>query len=191
MSTREGDITVFLPLTFNGMVTFRRQRGTTDIAFLPAFAALARIVRRSKNEMLVSLSSTTPHTETSIPSEGEDYCIIGTREGRITVGLYGQDEGAAVAQPEGRIGGIVGALVGIGVRSAATVLQASTNLGISTVQATVSTALGSAMLVKDHAMDSAARARLSAVEGGRQARAQLMQARGEILQARSQFRPQG
>lgn len=191
MSSRDGDISVFLPLTFDGMVTFRSQRGTTNIAFLPAFAALARVVRGSSNEMLVSLSSTTTHTEMSTPSEGEDYCIIGTRDGRITVGLYGQDEGAAAAQGGG-IGGLVSALVGMGVKSATNVLQASTNVGISTVQATVSSARDSAMLVKGHAMDSAARARMSAVEGASksvlQVRAQLLQARSQILQAGSQFR---
>lgn len=190
MSTRDGDITVFLPVNFDGMVAFRSRRGTTSITFLPAFAGLARVVRGSNNEMLVSLSPTTLHTEVSTPTEGEDYCIIGTRDGRIKVGLYGRDEEAAAAQGGG-IGGLVSALVGIGFKSAATIVQASTNLGISTVQASVASARDSAMLVKDHAMDSAARARMSAVDGGRQARGSVMQVRAQLMQAKSQIKQAG
>ena len=190
VSTRDGDIAVFLPVNFNGLVAFRSRRGTTNITFLPAFAGMASVVRGNNSEMLVSLSPSTVHTDASTPREGEDYCVIGTREGRIKIGLYGQDEEAAVAQ-SGGVGGLVSALVGIGFKSAATIVQASTNLGMSTVQATVASARDSAMLVKDHALNSAARARMSAVDGGRQARGSAMQVRAQFMQAKNQMKQAG
>ncbi|KZT67336.1 hypothetical protein DAEQUDRAFT_729187 [Daedalea quercina L-15889] len=191
VSTRDGNITVFLPPSYDGVVAFRTRRGQSGITFLPAFAAHAGIIRGSDHDILVSLSPRTAHTEVSVPQEGEDYCIIGTRDGKITVGLHGQDEEESAASQSSGLADLVGVLVGTGAKQLGSIMQTGTNAGMraldATMQATASAresalqareyAVGngnrarwSALQARDYAMDSANRARASAIQGTRQAR---------------------
>ncbi|KZT67327.1 hypothetical protein DAEQUDRAFT_729180 [Daedalea quercina L-15889] len=103
VSTRHGNITVFLPPTFNGSIAFRTRRGPSGISFLPAFASRARVLRGTDREMLVNLSST-PTADTSKQTAGQagdDYCVIGTRHGKIAIGIYGVDTEADVVRSGG------------------------------------------------------------------------------------------
>ena len=105
VSTRHGNITVFLPPSFNGTIAFRTRRGLKGVSFLPHFAARARVVRGNDRGMLVSLCPT-PTAEdiakaAQPPQAGDDYCVIGTRHGKVVIGIYGLDSEADVIQAGG------------------------------------------------------------------------------------------
>ncbi|KAF9818259.1 hypothetical protein IEO21_02887 [Rhodonia placenta] len=93
VSTRSGNITVFLPASFAGPIAFRRQGGSSGIQLLPALAARARITRGTDREMLVVISPDVAPDAVPLPAhEGDDCCVIGTRHGKITVGINGVDQ---------------------------------------------------------------------------------------------------
>ncbi|TFY68844.1 hypothetical protein EVJ58_g767 [Rhodofomes roseus] len=173
VSTCHGNINVFLPSNYDGIVAFRTRRGTSGISFLPAFAARARVLRGNDHEMLVSLSSTTTHMEAFSPQESEDYCIIGTRHGKITIGLHGKDDESAVIQSSG-ISGLVGALVGTGAKQIGDIVQMGTKASMklleSTLQASSTTARDTAMQARQVALDHANWARMTATETARLSR---------------------
>lgn len=102
VSTRHGNIVVFLPPTFNGSIAVRTRRGPTGVAFLPNFASRARLIRRSDRGMLINLSPTPTAADMAKASQlGEDYCVISTRHGRVAIGIYGVDSEADVVQTGG------------------------------------------------------------------------------------------
>lgn len=130
LSTRDGNITVFLPSTFCGAVGIRTRRGPSGVQLLPAFAERARVVRGSDREMLLVLpsSSLVPSSSTATTAanaqEGDDYCIIGTRSGRITIGLSGLDQAPGAGRPSGT--GLIKrfeALVGAGAKQFETIVE--------------------------------------------------------------------
>ncbi|KAH9930280.1 uncharacterized protein B0H18DRAFT_994153 [Fomitopsis serialis] len=182
VSTRHGNITIYLPPNYDGVIALRTRRGPSGVTFLPAFAAQARVVRGNDHEMLVSLSSTTSHTEVSTPQENEDYCIVGTRHGKITIGLHGQDEESAVARSNGLVD-LVGALVGTGAKQFGSMIQGSTQAGLkileSTLQASAS-ARANALQAQQSAREIALQAQQSARENSLQAQ---QSARESALQA--------
>ncbi|KAI0923491.1 hypothetical protein AcV5_009020 [Taiwanofungus camphoratus] len=92
ISTRHGNIVVLLPPTFHGPVAFRTRSGRSNIIFLPAFAERARTLRGSDRETFVHLSPSAANAEISANSQGDDYCLISTRHGKIIVGLSGIDQ---------------------------------------------------------------------------------------------------
>jgi len=131
VSTRTGRITVFLPVTFSGMIAFHTRNGPKGINFMPAFAERMRIVRGSDREMLVVLSS----VDTAAPSgstldangtsrEGDDYCAISTRHGKITIGLCGQDEASSARLNDGGLIGKFEALMEAGAKQLGTMVEA-------------------------------------------------------------------
>lgn len=88
----QGNIVVLLPPTFHGPVAFRTRSGRSNIIFLPAFAERARTLRGSDRETFVHLSPSAANAEISANSQGDDYCLISTRHGKIIVGLSGIDQ---------------------------------------------------------------------------------------------------
>lgn len=190
VSTRDGDITVYLPPEYNGVVAFRTRRGSSGITFLPAFAAHAEVVHGNDDEMLVSVSSTVSHTGVSAPQEGADYCIIGTRDGKITIGLHGQDDGSTVVQSKPLVGRVGGRL-GTSTKQLGSMIQASTKAGIKVLDATFQVSASaresalqvreSVLQVRECAMDNASRVKATATQSTQQAMDSVMQARSQLL----------
>ncbi|CCM01363.1 uncharacterized protein FIBRA_03413 [Fibroporia radiculosa] len=129
VSTRHGKIAVFLPPTFTGVVSFHRHGGPSGIHFLPEFASRARTVRASDGDVLVTLTSpidtSSSHSDYALPREGEDCCVIGTRHGKITVGISGVDQLPDKLHSSG--GGLISrfeALVDAGTKQFETMVEA-------------------------------------------------------------------
>ncbi|EPT02941.1 hypothetical protein FOMPIDRAFT_1022586 [Fomitopsis schrenkii] len=105
VSTRHGNIMVFLPPTFNGSIAVRTRRGPNGVAYMPNFATRARLVRRSDREMLINLSPTPSPADlvksAQASQKGDDYCVISTRHGKVAIGIYGLDSEADVVQAGG------------------------------------------------------------------------------------------
>ncbi|KAI0923506.1 hypothetical protein AcW1_006444 [Taiwanofungus camphoratus] len=100
VSTRRGNIIV-LP-AFDGTVAFRTRRGRSGFKLLPAFAQRARITRISGRKTLIALSSSNLDRHdfsTSPQDKGDDYCVVSTRRGHITIGLSGVDQVPSSQEP--------------------------------------------------------------------------------------------
>ncbi|TFY54824.1 hypothetical protein EVJ58_g8632 [Rhodofomes roseus] len=165
VSTRHGNIIVFLPPTFDGSVAFRSRRGPSGVTFLPAFASRARVVRGSNREMLVSLSSTPTDATSLRPAgqTGDDYCVIGTRHGKVTIGIYGLDSESDVIQGGG-LAAQLEALVESGAKQLETWFAAGAKALESTLQARRS-AVDNTRQVRARAISNPQRARTEAVLG--------------------------
>jgi len=112
ISTRHGNIIVMLPQTFNGTICLRQRHGGTH--FLPAFAARKSLVRATDREALLVLGG----GEGTVQGDGIDRCVIGSRGGRVTIGISGLDV------YEGPVGaGGLFKLIGDAVQAGAKVLE--------------------------------------------------------------------
>ncbi|OCH85889.1 hypothetical protein OBBRIDRAFT_784171 [Obba rivulosa] len=134
ISTRDGAITVFFPLAFSGPIAFRTRRGREGIMFLPELAKRASIVRATDHEVLVVLSSpdaqdapaATSHVQFKT-TPGDDCAMIGSRHGKITVGISGMDRLDNTVAPPGilqKIGGLIETSVTAFVQSHAKAIEA-------------------------------------------------------------------
>ncbi|KAH9930215.1 uncharacterized protein B0H18DRAFT_993783 [Fomitopsis serialis] len=147
VSTRHGNITVFLPPSFDGSVAFRSRRGASGITFLPHFASRARVVRGSDREMLA----------------GDDYCVIGTRHGKVVIGIYGLDTEADAIQ-SGGLAEQLGALVESGAKQLETWLTAGAKALETSLQARRGAA-DNARQTRARALSNPLRARSEAIMG--------------------------
>lgn len=78
MRSHTGDVIVYLPETFSGVVRTESVKG--EMRFLPALAGRMRVLKSMERETMVILG------------EGKgDLCEIFTRRGRIVVGIAGRD----------------------------------------------------------------------------------------------------
>jgi len=86
VSSRKGDIVVFLPKTFTGVVHLLTKKG--EMVVLPALASIMNVVKSSDKEVILML----------VPGNGTDnsgettLCQLNARKGTVVVGLGGQDQ---------------------------------------------------------------------------------------------------
>ncbi|EMD39349.1 hypothetical protein CERSUDRAFT_112989 [Gelatoporia subvermispora B] len=134
VTTRHGAITVFLPATFNGPIAFRTRRGREGITFLPEMARRTSIVRASDSEVLVVLTKSDSEHEPASTSHvqfqrtaGDDCALIGTRHGKILVGISGVDRlDTTVAPPSllQKLGGLIESKVNTFLQTHAKAIEA-------------------------------------------------------------------
>lgn len=90
-----GAITLFLPPTFDGLIQIRRRHGSVE--FLPEFARNARVVQGSDKGSLIryagpdSVTPTSTIIESDLMSDWLDHCLVGSRTGKIVIGISGVD----------------------------------------------------------------------------------------------------
>ncbi|KAH9941993.1 hypothetical protein B0H21DRAFT_538944 [Amylocystis lapponica] len=90
VSTRSGNIVVLLPLNFNGTVCVRQRNGGANL--LPQFAARMRLVRATDREKLMVLDGgDLADAQNQNQADSSDHCVIGTRHGKVMIGLSGLD----------------------------------------------------------------------------------------------------
>ncbi|OCH85930.1 hypothetical protein OBBRIDRAFT_807142 [Obba rivulosa] len=144
VSTRHGAITVFLPPTFSGVMVFRTRRGRDGIVFLPELAKHVSIIRATDREVLAVLSSPNAQREPSATSHmqsqktpGDGCVIIGTRHGKITVGISGVDHLNAMGALPGlfkKLGGLIEMKINTFVQAQVRALEAKLTGGEPQVQ---------------------------------------------------------
>jgi len=87
--SRKGDILLFLPKTFCGVVQLSTRKG--GLQLLPALAAIMRVVKETDNEALLLLGNQTMSKSNSGDNQALDFCQLNSRTGKLIVGLSGQD----------------------------------------------------------------------------------------------------
>jgi len=83
--TRRGDIVLFLPDTFSGVIQLSTRRGSLE--FLPGLAAIMKVIKRSDKDALVSVGDYTMSGDT----KHVDFCQLTSRSGNLIVGLSRKD----------------------------------------------------------------------------------------------------
>ncbi|KAI0923492.1 hypothetical protein AcW1_006437 [Taiwanofungus camphoratus] len=135
ISTRHGNITVLLPPTFHGVIAISTRQGQSGMTFLPAFAGRAQVVRGSDRETLIFLSPSAVGSGSN-DGQGQDYCVVGTRHGKIMIGLSGVDQ--VPASIEG--GGLfkkLGDLVQLGAKEIGVRVQSTVQARMQVLEATL------------------------------------------------------
>jgi hypothetical protein len=87
-----GEIMLFLPKTFSGMVQLKSRKG--KFRFLPELAADMRMIKRSDKEVLFFVGDPTSAVlGAATPSQSAiDFCQLSSGSGRLIVGLSGLDK---------------------------------------------------------------------------------------------------
>ena len=80
-----GDIKLFLPDTFSGVIQLSTRKG--NLNFLPGLAAVMKVIKRSDKDALVSIGDYTMSGDTN----HVDFCQLTSRSGQIIVGLSRTD----------------------------------------------------------------------------------------------------
>ncbi|KAI0791974.1 hypothetical protein C8Q75DRAFT_753847 [Abortiporus biennis] len=86
--TRHGNITVFIPPNFNGVLNLHSRKGV--VTFLDGFSRLARVVNGNDYEALVLFGSENLSLA-DLGSPNVDTCWLSTRSGKLTIGVSGVD----------------------------------------------------------------------------------------------------
>jgi len=86
--SKSGKVTIFLPRNFRGPLQLKTRKGT--FVFLPALTETMRILNAEDHEALVLVGDQSAPDMPGSPVMG-DYCQLGTKSGKITVGLSGED----------------------------------------------------------------------------------------------------
>ncbi|KAF9460530.1 hypothetical protein BDZ94DRAFT_1169452, partial [Collybia nuda] len=87
--SRRGDIVLLIPKTYCGAIQLSTRQGS--IQFLPALAALMRIVRNDDDEALVLVGDQTMSRTNREQTQKLDFCQLNSRGGKLIVGISGQD----------------------------------------------------------------------------------------------------
>jgi len=86
--SRKGDIVVFLPETFTGVVHLLTKKG--EMVVLPALASIMNVVKSSEKEVILMIA---PGNGTDNSGDHEtSLCQLNARKGTVVVGLGGQDQ---------------------------------------------------------------------------------------------------
>jgi hypothetical protein len=84
-----GNIVLFLPETFTGIVHLMTRKG--EMAVLPALASIMKVVKTSEREIIFMI--TPKNFPNGADNSGETtLCQLSTRKGTIVVGLSGHDQ---------------------------------------------------------------------------------------------------
>ncbi|KDQ13054.1 hypothetical protein BOTBODRAFT_33929 [Botryobasidium botryosum FD-172 SS1] len=89
--TRKGDIRLFVPPNFRGIVNLYSKKG--DLKILPGLARTMRVLSAKPEEMLIMIGTVEglPSSANANTWEG-DFAQLVTRDGHVTVGVYGDDK---------------------------------------------------------------------------------------------------
>jgi len=89
--TKDGDIRLFVPPNFRGILNLFSKKG--DLKILPGLARTMRVLSAKPEEMLIMIGSVEglPSSEASSTWEG-DFAQLTSRKGSIMVGIYGEDK---------------------------------------------------------------------------------------------------
>lgn len=85
VSSRKGDIVVFLPETFTGVVHLLTKKG--EMVVLPALGGITNVVKSSEKEVILMIGS----KNGTVNSGETSLCQLNTRKGTVVVGLRGRD----------------------------------------------------------------------------------------------------
>nr|GAT45710.1 predicted protein [Mycena chlorophos] len=85
ISTRSGNVVLFIPPTFSGAIQLHTKRG--EMQFLPGITSEMRVVKATETEYLVFVGAQHIGGEQT-PA---DFCRLRTRRGNIMVGIRGKD----------------------------------------------------------------------------------------------------
>ncbi|TCD65802.1 hypothetical protein EIP91_002195 [Steccherinum ochraceum] len=97
VSTRHGNIVVFVPPTFAGALQLRTRRG--NVQFLPEFERNARLLNASDKGALVLFGQNVQNPVIDMHDLISDSCMLSTRHGRIVIGVSGVDHYDEVQGP--------------------------------------------------------------------------------------------
>ncbi|KAF8159515.1 hypothetical protein B0H34DRAFT_703816 [Crassisporium funariophilum] len=88
ITSRKGNIVLFLPPSYSGLVHLTTRKGTMDV--LPALAGIMKVVKTTDKEVifLVEGQNSTQEIDTSRETA---LCQLSTRTGNVIVGLGGRD----------------------------------------------------------------------------------------------------
>lgn len=89
VTSRKGNIVLFLPKSFSGVVHLMTRKG--QMAVLPALASIMNIVKTSDKEIIFMIAPENLHNGADNSSE-TTLCQLKTRKGTIVVGLSGHDQ---------------------------------------------------------------------------------------------------
>jgi len=89
--TKKGDIRLFVPPNFRGIVNLYSKKG--DLKILPGLARTMRVLSAKPEEMLVMIGTVDglPSSATNNTWEG-DFAQLVSQMGNVTVGIYGEDK---------------------------------------------------------------------------------------------------
>jgi len=87
VSSRKGNIVVFLPETFTGVVHLLTRKG--EMVVLPALASIMKVVKTSTKEVIFMIP---PKNAADSSGSETTLCQLNTRKGTIVVGLAGHDQ---------------------------------------------------------------------------------------------------
>ncbi|PPQ64774.1 hypothetical protein CVT24_007860 [Panaeolus cyanescens] len=85
-TSRSGNIVLFLPRNFVGVVHLSNRKG--QLLILPALQSISRMVKNSEKEVIFMIGG---HEDASDLSREASFCQANTRTGSIIIGLSGQD----------------------------------------------------------------------------------------------------
>lgn len=85
VSTRDSTIAVMLPPTFQGTLHLHQRHG--NVKLLPAFNARTNVIRKHDRDVFMVVGNANANSA----DESIDRCFIGTRDGKVTIGLSGVD----------------------------------------------------------------------------------------------------
>jgi hypothetical protein len=85
-----GDIILFLPSTFSGVIHLTTRKGSLHL--LSGLAAAMKVIKKTDKEALVSMGDNAVYGDT----KHVDFCQLTSRSGKLIVGLTGQDSHAQV-----------------------------------------------------------------------------------------------
>jgi len=89
VTSRKGNIVLFLPETFTGIVHLMTRKG--EMAVLPALANIMKVVKTSEREIIFMI--TPKNFPNGADNSGETtLCQLSTRKGTVVVGLSGRDQ---------------------------------------------------------------------------------------------------
>jgi len=92
VTSRKGNIVLFLPVTFSGVVHLMTRKG--KMLVLPALASTMKVVKTSDKEIIFMIAPKNPQNGADNSSE-TTLCQLNTRKGTVVVGLSGHDQYAS------------------------------------------------------------------------------------------------
>lgn len=105
VSSRHGNVVLFLPQGFSGVVQLTTRKG--DMIILPALAAIIKTVKTSERETIFMIGAQ-PNSNDSDNTREASFCELSSRTGSITVGLSGHDSYMPRVGFWKKIGGLFG-----------------------------------------------------------------------------------
>ncbi|PPQ69772.1 hypothetical protein CVT25_009756 [Psilocybe cyanescens] len=105
VNTDHGNVALFIPEGYSGVVHLRTKKG--EIEILPALATYIKIVKSSNRETIFMIGTQNNLYELDNSREAS-FCQVDTRTGRIVIGLSGRDHYQAPIGFWKRLGGYLG-----------------------------------------------------------------------------------